>query len=142
MKGRDKWALVSTVTVMMLCLGCPGLLWAVSSGSFLGTDKDEDDFSPEERRKLLDTFFPVPVPDSASDLRIRYQSFQDWHLDVSFTLPPGDFDAYVARLTPQPEPPGGYEGRTRLGDGGFVANASTITVDPATRRVKLTAFTW
>ncbi|QSQ21740.1 hypothetical protein JY651_42405 [Pyxidicoccus parkwayensis] len=108
----------------------------------LGTEKDERDFSIAEQRKLFDTFFPVPVPPSASDVRIHYQGFQEWNLDISFTLPPGDYEAFVAQLAPKPDEPGAYLGRIQLGDGGFLANASTITVDPETRRVKLTAFTW
>jgi hypothetical protein len=137
-KPQRKWLVL--LLVPFLC--CFGGLWTVASSDFLGTDKDEDDFSAQEQRKLLDTFFPVPVPPSATDLRIRYQGFQDWHLDISFTLPPGDFEAFVAQLTPHPDQPGAYAGRTQLADGGFVANASSITVDPQARRVKLAAFTW
>ncbi len=138
---RRKWGILIAVLVLGTCLGCSGLLWGVTSFGFLGTEKDEDDFSAEQQRKLLETFFPVPVPPSATDLRIRYEAFQDWHLDISFTLPPEDFEAFVAQLTPAPGQPGAYAGRTQLGDGGFVANDNSITVEPTTRRVKLTAFT-
>lgn len=139
---RRTWGILAAIFVVGSCLGCSGLLWGVASSGFLGTDKDEGDFSAAEQRRLLDTFFPVPVPASATDLRIRYEGFQDWHLELAFTLPPAEFDAYVAQLTAHPEQPGAYAGRTRLGDGGFVADASAITVDTAARRVTLKAFTW
>ncbi|MCP3143002.1 hypothetical protein [Pyxidicoccus xibeiensis] len=139
--SRRKWWGWGAVLAVLTCLGCSGLLWSMASTGFLGTDKAESDFSPEAQRRLLDTFSPVPVPASATDVRIRYQGFQDWHLDLSFTLPPEDFDAYVAQLTPSQGPPDTYEGRTRLADGGFAADASSITVDRASRRVTLTAST-
>lgn len=141
-RKRSLWTFLPAVVIALSCLGCFGFL---SGGGFTGlpgTDKDEDDYSPREQRRLLDTFSPVPVPPSATGLRIRYQGFQDWHMDISFTLPPGDFEAYVAQLTPHEQEPGAYAGRTRLGDGGFVADASAIRVDPAARRVKITAFTF
>ncbi|NMO19613.1 hypothetical protein HPC49_12535 [Pyxidicoccus fallax] len=141
MKGR-KWVSLGAVGTLVTCLGCSGVLWSVFSSGFLGTDKDTDDFTPQQQRRLLDKHFPVQVPPSATDLRIRYQAFQDWRLDISFTLPPGDFEAYVAELPLHPQEPGSYAGRLVLGDGGFVADASTITVDPEARRVKLHAFTW
>jgi hypothetical protein len=136
-----KWGALAVVLVLGSCLGCGGLLWALDDVDFLGTEKDERDFSAPEQRKLFDTFFPVPVPPSAADVRIRYEGFQDWHLELSFTLPPEDFEPFVAQLTPNPDQPGAYAGRTQLGDGGFLANASSIAVDPAARRVTLTAFT-
>ncbi|MFP2925079.1 hypothetical protein ACLESO_07655 [Pyxidicoccus sp. 3LG] len=138
---RRTWRVVAMVLTLGTCLGCSGLLWVFSSG-LQGTDKDEGDFSPAEQRRLLDKFSPVPVPASATDVRIRYQQFQDWSLRMSFTLPPGDFESYVAGLTSSAQQPGQYACRTRLGDGGFVADACTLTVDPAARRVSLHAMTW
>ncbi|WP_163991039.1 hypothetical protein [Pyxidicoccus caerfyrddinensis] len=139
--SAGKWSALAVVLVLGSCLGVGGLLWAFDDVDFLGTDKDERDFSVAEQRRLFDTFFPVPVPPSAADVRIRYEGFQDWHLELSFTLPPGDFESFVSQLTPHPDQPGVYAGRIRLGDGGFLANASSITVDTVARRVTLTAFT-
>ena len=140
-----KWRYLITLLVLGSCLGCSGMAWVLDvfeGVDLLGMEKDERDFSAAEQRKLFDTFFPVPVPESATDVRIHYQGFQDWHLDISFTLPPGDYEAFVAQLTPHPQESGVYAGRIHLADGGFLANASSITVDPETRRVKLSAFTW
>lgn len=45
----------------------------------------------EERRQFLSRFFPVKIPDEATNFSFEYQSWQDWSLQASFTLPKAPF---------------------------------------------------
>lgn len=64
----------------------------------------EQGVSRDEQLRYLNAFSPAPVPESATDVRLRYQRFQDSFFEASFTLPPADFAAYVGSLRPTSDP--------------------------------------
>lgn len=99
----------------------------------LGTNLTERDIPRVEQLRLLNAHSPLPVPESAEDVRLRYQRFQDWFFEGTFTLPPADFDAFVRGLQPSATP-GVYTGR-QIG-----AYSGSVEVDATTRRVTVRHF--
>lgn len=103
-----------------------------------GTNVTERDLSPEEQFRLLNQFAPIPIPASATDIRIRYQRFQDIFLDASFMLPPADYDAYVQQLQPLSGHLVGVSSNAGQYQGRIVGNYTSIIIpDPATHRIAI-----
>ena len=125
--------------LLVVGLGGTGL-WAAKS-AFGGTDLTEKNLSRTQQLELLNQMSPVPVPLSASDIHIKYESFQDWHFEGSFTLSPADFTGYVGQLQPRVDNSGVFEGRLTNSDGGRFAASSSVRVDHATFRIWIVAFT-
>jgi hypothetical protein len=90
----------------------------------------EQTVSRDEQLRYLNAFSPTPVPSSASDVRLRYQRFQDSFFEATFTLPPADFAAYVRGLQPTGDP-AVFVGK-QIG-----SYTGSVTVDAATGRVTL-----
>ena len=95
-----------------------------------GTNVTERDLSPRDQRSLIDAFSPVPTPPEATDVRLRYQRFQDWYFEASFTLPPEQLARFVGQLQSSPEPDR-YVGR-QVG-----AYRGSVYVDPPSGRVTI-----
>lgn len=125
-------ALMTLIITAILVVVLVALPWLNSprgvARTDLGTNVTEHDLPRAEHLRLLNAHSPVPVPDSAMDVRLRYQRFQDSFFEGSFTLPQGDFDAYLRGLQPTANPTvfvgkeiGPYTG--------------SVTIDAAARRV-------
>ncbi len=84
---------------------------------------------------MIDRFAPIPTPTEASDFRLRYRRFQDWHFEASFVLPATAFDGYVNQLGPRlPDSPG-LEGWERYEGKRIGPHAGGVRVERGTGRV-------
>jgi hypothetical protein len=106
--GALGFALAIVACVLVMGAGA----WLGGNG-LGGTDLRETDLSRAEQLKLLNEFSPVPIPESASDVRLRYQRFQDWSFRATFTLPPGEYEAFVGQLRPEKPAEGSPAGISR-----------------------------
>jgi hypothetical protein len=138
-KPRRRWLLWILLGVgTFSCFGVVAGAFLVVEG-FGGPEvKTAADLPPARWAELLSTYSPVPVPSTATELRLEKQGFQDPLIELSFTLPQEDFDRYVAQLKPSPE--GVYEQCWLGADGGSVADGCSVRVDPAKRRIFITVF--
>ena len=102
-----------------------------------GDDLTEKDLSRARQIALMNSYSPLAIPASASDIKIEYQRFQDWNFKAAFTLPPRDFKIWTARLKPQGQVAGGakprfYKGKT------IGVWTGTVMAEPSGRRVTIT----
>lgn len=101
-----------------------------------GTDVTERDLSPAEQVQLLNMYAPVPVPTGATDIRLKYQRFQDIFFEGSFAVPPAQYDDYVRQLKPLGPTVGVAPGSAYAGV--IVGNYTSIVVpDPAAYRITI-----
>ena len=114
-------------------------VWAVvrlaGADPLNGQSIGERDLSRSEQLALIDQFSPVPTPPDASDIRLRYQRFQDWSFDASFTLPPETLEPYTSALQPDPRRDTGATGTHRYLGRQIGAFVGWIDVDPGSGRV-------
>lgn len=126
--GVCVFVLVGIVAALVVVPSLGGL--RLSGGTDLGTNITERDIPYGEQMRYLNAFSPAPVPGSATDIRLRYQRFQDSFFEAAFTLPPADFAAYVRDLQPTADP-AVFVGK-QIGP-----YTGSVTVDAATGRVTL-----
>ena len=137
---RKVYAIIAGCAAFAIVVGAGLFSVARHAGDTLGlggTNVTERDLTRAEQLRLLDNYAPFPTPTEATDIRLRYQRFQDIFFDGSFALPPDQYDAYVRRLTPLGPtvgvaPGAGYAGRV------VGAYTSVVAPDPATYRIRIT----
>jgi hypothetical protein len=100
-----------------------------------GQSIDERDLSRSEQLALIDQFSPVPTPRDATDIRLRYQRFQDWSFEASFTLSPEALEQYTSALQPAARTNTGASGTHRYLGKRIGAFVGWIDVDRASFRV-------
>jgi hypothetical protein len=114
---------------LLLVLASGALYLLVSlAGGLEGTDITERDISRQRQLELINEFAPAPVPDDAADIRLRYQRFQDWRFEASFSLRAEQLEGFVGGLQPGPGP-GVYVGK-QIGP-----HVGTVRADRASGRV-------
>lgn len=138
---RRRWyvAAISILAIVVLVIAAAlGVLVLVGLGGgnpLGGQSVSERDLSRAEQLALIDQFSPLPTPQDASDVRIRYQRFQDWSFEASFTLAPEALEQYVSALRPAPQQSPATNGRQRYAGKQVGAFLGWIEVDPASGRV-------
>ncbi len=139
MKRHIVIALVAGAVGVAACIAAATAFrsFANSPEPLRGTDLTEKDLSRAQQIALIRGFSPLAIPASASDFKIEYQRFQDWHFKATFTLPPRDFKSWTARLKPQGKvalgaKPRFYKGKT------IGAWTGSIVAEPSARRVTIT----
>jgi len=61
----------------------------------LGNDTTEASFRTDsERIKEIQQYFPVTIPSTATQIILKSEEFQDYHMTASFTLPPQDYASF------------------------------------------------
>ncbi len=103
---------------------------------FGGTDVTERDLSLAEQMRLLNEFAPISVPSGATNIRLRYQRFQDIYFEASFVLEPAEYGDYMRQLVPFPStlgpaPPTAYKGVT------IGSYSSVVVTDPSSYRITI-----
>ena len=129
--------IVASLLVLALLPVLFGVLRLVMEGGsgLGGTDVTGDGLTREAQISMIDQFAPIPTPNEARDIALRYRRFQDWQFEASFVLPPPALDTYVGQLGPRlPDAPGqeGWELYTgkRIGP-----HAGSVRVQRTTGRV-------
>ena len=139
--ARKRWyvAGVAVLAIVVLVIAAAiGVLVLIGLGGgdpLGGQSVSERDLSRAEQLALIDQFSPVPTPQDASDVRIRYQRFQDWSFEASFILAPEALEQYVSALQPAPQAGPPTSGRQRYVGKQVGAFVGWIEVDPASGRV-------
>ena len=138
---RRRWhvAVVAVLTIVVLVIAAGlGVLVLIGLGGgdpLGGQSVSERDLSRDEQLALIDQFSPVPTPHDASDVRIRYQRFQDWSFEASFTLAPEALEQYVSALRPVAQPSSATNGRQRYVGKQVGAFVGWIEIDRGSGRV-------
>ena len=104
----------------------------------LGQDATQTSFRTDsERIKEIQQYFPVTVPSTATQITLKTQKFQDYHMMASFTLPPQDYanfknawKTFAAKFPSQGNDPIEY----------ITARCAGATFDDAKCRVDITGF--
>jgi len=105
------------VLMIMLITAAACVLVIVRLGgadSLDGQSISERDLSRSEQLAFIDQFSPVPTPHDASDIRLRYQRFQDWSFEAAFTLSPEALAQYTSVLQPDDHADTGASGTQRF----------------------------
>ncbi len=100
-----------------------------------GTDVTGEGLTREAQISMIDQFAPIPTPNEASDIALRYRRFQDWQFEASFVLPPPALDAYVGQLGQRLADAPGQDGWERYAGKQIGPHAGSVRVQRATGRV-------
>ena len=127
-------AIVLALVLVPVLFGAARLV--MESGSGLGgTDVTGEGLSREAQISMIDQFAPIPTPNEASDIALRYRRFQDWQFEASFVLPPPALDRYVGQLGPRLPSSTGQDGWELYAGKQIGPHAGSVRIQRTTGRV-------
>ena len=127
-------AILVVLALLPVLFGAGRLVMESRSG-LGGTDVTGDGLTREAQISMIDQFAPIPTPNEASDIALRYRRFQDWQFEASFVLPAPALDTYVGQLGQRlPDAPG-QEGWERYEGKRIGPHAGSVRVQRTTGRV-------
>ncbi|MFB3893333.1 MAG: hypothetical protein ACE15C_15070 [Phycisphaerae bacterium] len=105
MKSRSI-ILIAIAAAVCVALGGVALTVAIIDRGFSEGDRTQRDFKNDAQRiAFIQDFLPVTVPAGASAIQIKYDRWQDYHLEASFQLSAADMAAFAKALQAQAAAP-------------------------------------